>query len=137
MPQLLKLSTIQHLHTPIQGCVTEGLSALDLVAALHPTPAVAGTPTDLACDLIRRWEEFDRSLYAAPVGWIDAQGEGEFVVGIRSALLEPERLQLFAGAGIVRDSDPEREIAEVQLKLGALLQALVTDPRTDPRTHGH
>lgn len=131
VPHLLKLSTIQHLHTPIQGCVSQDLTALDLVAALHPTPAVAGTPTDLACDLIRRWEGFDRSLYAAPLGWIDAQGEGEFVVGIRSALLEPSRLCLFAGAGIVKDSDPEREIAEVHLKLGALLQALTADRRSD------
>lgn len=129
-PVLLKLPRIQHLHTPIQGQIVSGLTPLDLVAALHPTPAVAGTPTSLACDQIRQWEPFDRSLYAAPLGWIDGQGNGEFIVGIRSAILSTQHLQLFAGAGIVKDSDPDREIAEVELKLGTLLQALT------PEAHG-
>lgn len=128
-PHLLKLPMIQHLHTPIQGCLFSNLSPLDLVESLHPTPAVAGTPTALACEQIRRWERFDRSLYAAPLGWVDAQGNGEFIVGIRSAMVYPDHLQLFAGAGIVRDSDPDREVAEVHLKMGALLQALTMDPR--------
>ena len=128
VPYLLKLANIQHLHTPIQGAIPNHLHPLDLVAALHPTPAVAGTPTDLACEHIRRLERCDRSLYAAPFGWIDNQANGEFIVGIRSALLDAHQIQMFAGAGIVKDSDPDSEVAEIQLKLKTLLQALILAP---------
>ncbi len=128
LPHLLKLANIQHLHTPIQGTVPDHLHLFDLLAALHPTPAVAGTPTLLACEYIRCLEPFDRSLYAAPLGWIDSQGNAEFIVGIRSALLDNSQIQVFAGAGIVRDSDPNAEVAEINLKLNTLLQALVVDP---------
>ncbi|MGG6293100.1 isochorismate synthase [Leptolyngbya sp. AN02str] len=125
MPQLFKLSNIQHLQTPIWGTVPAHLHPLDLLAELHPTPAVAGMPRDLACAEIRRYEPFGRSRYAAPLGWVDAQGNAEFVVGIRSAELEGNRARLYAGAGIVAGSDPDRELAEVKLKLQALLKALV------------
>lgn len=121
---LLQLPNIQHLHTPIHAVIPRSVHILDLVAALHPTPAVAGVPRDLACAQIRQLETFDRSRYAAPIGWIDGYGNGEFAVGIRSAILSGDRAQLFAGAGIVKGSNPEKELAEVQLKLQALLRAI-------------
>jgi menaquinone-specific isochorismate synthase len=123
--RLLQLPNIQHLQTPIEAKLLSPVHLLDVVAALHPTPAVAGAPRAVACDQIRQYEAFDRSLYAAPIGWVDAQGNGEFAVGIRSALLEGCHARLFAGAGIVAGSTPEQELAEVQLKLQALLAALV------------
>lgn len=123
--RLLKLSNIQHLWTPIQAKVPNDLHLLQILSQLHPTPAVAGTPRDMACREIRRYELFDRSLYAAPLGWIDGRGNGEFIVGIRSAIVNDCHARLFAGAGIVAGSDPDKELAEVQLKLQALLEALV------------
>ena len=124
-PVLLPLSNIQHLHTPIQTAFPHSLHPLEILAELHPTPAVAGMPRAVACQQIQRYEQFERSLYAAPLGWVDAQGNAEFIVGIRSALLQGDRARLYAGAGIVAGSDPEREFAEVRLKLQALLQALI------------
>jgi menaquinone-specific isochorismate synthase len=123
--RLRQLSNIQHLQTPIQALVPAHIHLLDAIAELHPTPAVAGVPRDVACALIRQYEGFERSLYAAPIGWVDYQGNGEFAVGIRSALIDGCHARLFAGAGIVSGSDPNRELAEVQLKLQALLAALV------------
>ncbi|MBF2087737.1 MAG: isochorismate synthase [Synechococcales cyanobacterium K44_A2020_017] len=124
-PDLLRLSNIQHLHTPIHARMPNSLHPLALLANLHPTPAVAGVSRDVACQEILRHESFERSLYAAPIGWIDHQGNSEFVVGIRSAWLHGNRARLYAGAGIVAGSNPDRELAEVHLKLQALLQALV------------
>lgn len=134
-PQLLKLSNIQHLWTPIQSRLITDIHPLEIVAKLHPTPAVAGVPTQLAQEQIRCYEAFDRSLYAAPVGWVDHQGNCEFIVGIRCALIESEkpsklfastyRARLYAGAGIVAGSNPNKELAEIQLKLQALLKALL------------
>lgn len=123
--RLLQLSNIQHLQTPIQAKVPAHIHLLDAVAELHPTPAVAGVPRAIACEHIQRYERFERSLYAAPIGWVDHRGNGEFAVGIRSALIDGCHARLYAGAGIVAGSDPERELAEVQLKLQALLAALV------------
>lgn len=124
-PVVLQLSNIQHLHTPIQAMLPSDRHPLDILAKLHPTPAVAGMPRAIACQQISAYEQFERSLYAAPLGWVDAQGNAEFVVGIRSALLKGNRARLYAGAGIVAGSDPERELAEVRLKLQVLLQTLV------------
>ncbi|HBL13715.1 MAG TPA: isochorismate synthase, partial [Cyanobacteria bacterium UBA11162] len=135
-PQLLKLSNIQHLWTPIQAeLLNNNVHPLEIVAELHPTPAVAGVPTQIAQAQIRRYEPFDRSLYAAPLGWVDYQGNCEFIVGIRSALIETANpaknhtqtycARLYAGAGIVAGSDPNKELAEIQLKLQALLKALL------------
>jgi menaquinone-specific isochorismate synthase len=123
--RLLQLSNIQHLHTPIRAIAPAAIHLLDVVAALHPTPAVAGRPREITCEHIDRYEPFERSLYAAPIGWVNHRGEGEFAVGIRSALIDGCTARLFAGAGIVAGSAPERELAEVQLKLQALLAALV------------
>ena len=123
--QLLQLSNIQHLWTPIYAPLPDRVRALDIVAQLHPTPAVAGVPSKIACEQIRRYETFDRSLYAAPLGWVDYQGNSKFIVGIRSASIKGDRARLYAGAGIVAGSDPDKEFAEVQLKLQSLLRALV------------
>ncbi|MEM9484734.1 MAG: isochorismate synthase [Cyanobacteria bacterium P01_F01_bin.116] len=124
-PQLLKLANIQHLHTPIQADLPHTFNALDLVKILHPTPAVAGLPRLSANQILQATESFDRELYASPIGWIDANGNSEFIVGIRSALIDGRHARLFAGAGIVGQSDPRRELAEVKLKLQALLGTLV------------
>lgn len=124
-PSLLQLSNIQHLHTPIQAILPNSIHPLEILAELHPTPAVAGIPRDIACEQIQQYETFERSLYAAPLGWVDAQGNAEFIVGIRSALIDRYHARLYAGAGIVAGSDPERELAEVKLKLQTLMQALV------------
>ncbi|MGB3237132.1 MAG: isochorismate synthase [Geitlerinemataceae cyanobacterium] len=123
--RLLQLSNIQHLWTPIQARVPACIHPLQIVSQLHPTPAVAGEPRTIACEEICRYEAFDRSLYAAPLGWIDRHGNSEFIVGIRSAFLEGCRAQLYAGAGIVAGSDPEKELAEIKLKFQALIKALV------------
>ena len=124
-PNLLRLPNIQHLHTRICAQLPDSIHPLQVLSALHPTPAVAGEPRSLACDRIREWESFERGLYAAPVGWLDGRGDCELAVGIRSALVEGDRVRLCAGAGIVAGSEPEKEWAEVQLKLQALMQALV------------
>lgn len=124
-PRLRQLSNIQHLWTPISAVVPSNVHPLQIVAQLHPTPAVAGASRDVACREIRRYESFERGLYAAPLGWVDSEGNCEFIVGIRSALIDGDRARLYAGAGIVAGSDPDKELAEVQLKLQALLRALV------------
>ncbi|MEO1133063.1 MAG: isochorismate synthase, partial [Cyanobacteria bacterium J06639_1] len=123
-PALLQLASIQHLHTPISAVVPDSLHLLDLTAALHPTPAVAGAPAAAATQHIQACEPFERGLYAAPIGWMDDRGNGEMAVAIRSALLSDRRARLYAGAGIVRGSDPDKELHEIQLKLQALVDAL-------------
>jgi menaquinone-specific isochorismate synthase len=123
-PQLLALKNIQHVWTPIQALLTAGLHPLAVVAALHPTPAVAGLPRQLACTKIQELEEIARSLYAAPIGWMDTAGNCEVVVGIRSAIVTGNQARLFAGAGIVAGSEIDREVAEIQLKFQSLYQAL-------------
>ena len=125
IPSLLRLSNIQHLHTPIRAKLPPSVHPLEVVTALHPTPAVAGAPREVACADIQRYETFERSLYAAPLGWVDYRGNSEFVVGIRSALINGNQARLYAGAGIVPGSSPDKELAEIQLKLQALLDALV------------
>ena len=125
MPQLMRLFHIQHLHTPISAALAaHSISPLEVLSRLHPTPAVAGVPRQRACELIQRYESFDRGLYAAPLGWIDTDGNSEFIVGIRSALIDGRKARLYAGAGIVSGSQPERELAEIKLKLQSLLNAL-------------
>ncbi|MDB9490553.1 isochorismate synthase [Dolichospermum circinale CS-534/05] len=124
-PRLRKLSNIQHLWTPITAIVPNNIHPLQIISKLHPTPAVAGAARDIACTEIRRYENFERGLYAAPLGWVDGEGNCEFIVGIRSALIDGNYARLYAGAGIVAGSDPQKEFAEVQLKLQALLKALV------------
>jgi menaquinone-specific isochorismate synthase len=123
-PQLLRLTNIQHIWTPIQAALPPALSPLSVLAALHPTPAVAGLPQALACQKIQEYEQITRGLYAAPLGWLDLAGDGELVVGIRSALVDDRQAQLYAGAGIVAGSQAAQEVAEIQLKFQPLYRAL-------------
>ena len=123
--QLLQLSNIQHLWTPIYAHLPQEIEPLDIIAQLHPTPAVAGVPNKIVCEKIHHYEQFDRALYAAPLGWIDCRDNCEFIVGIRSALIEKNQARLYAGAGIVSGSNPDKEFVEIQLKLQSLLKALV------------
>jgi menaquinone-specific isochorismate synthase len=127
-----RLATVQHLHTPITAELDADRHVLELVEALHPTPAVGGLPPDRALATIRETEPFDRGWYAAPVGWIDAAGNGAFAVAIRSAVASRRRATLFAGVGVVSDSDPDREWDEVQLKYRPILDELEGDGGVDP-----
>lgn len=124
-PEVLGLRNVQHLHSPITGRLREPRGVLDLVARLHPTPAVGGHPGPNAVSALVSWEAFDRGWYAGPVGWVDADLEGEFVVALRSAVVRGTEATLFAGAGIVEGSDAEAELAETELKLAAMRAALV------------
>ncbi|WP_221028788.1 isochorismate synthase [Actomonas aquatica] len=123
-PVLRKLANVQHLHTPVRARLPEGVRLLDAVAQLHPTPAVGGSPREAAVAAIRDLEGFPRGLYAGAIGWMNAKGGGEFLVGIRSALVEGDRARLYSGAGIVAGSEPDKEFAETELKAQALLNAL-------------
>ena len=107
------------------SCARRRPSALDLARLLHPTPAVGGTPSDRAVEVIRALEGFDRGRYAGPVGWVDARGDGEWAIALRCAELDGTRARLVAGAGIVAGSDPDAEWAETQAKLEPMLRALV------------
>ena len=124
-PRLVKLTNVQHLYTPITVTPPEPMSLIALLGRLHPTPAVGGHPRPEALALIRDQEGFDRGWYAGPVGWIDARGDGEFAVALRSGTLRAGRARLFSGAGIVADSDPEMEYFETQMKLPPMLNALL------------
>lgn len=123
-PELLKVANVQHLVTALTGRLREPLSVLDLVERLHPTPAVGGFPRHAALAWIGRHEDLSRGWYAGPIGWINPDGEGEFAVAIRSAVMRGSEAVLFAGCGIVADSDPAQEYAESALKMRPLLQAL-------------
>ena len=123
-PFLLKLRNVQHLATEVTGKLTGPVHILDLVAALHPTAAVCGEPRAAAFDAIRRLEGMDRSRYAGPVGWTNAAGEGEWGIALRCAEFAGTRGRLFAGGGIVRDSEPEDELEETRVKLRAVQAAL-------------
>ncbi|WP_052362381.1 isochorismate synthase [Geminisphaera colitermitum] len=125
-PALRKLANVQHLHTPVRAPLPDGVHLLDILARLHPTPAVGGTPRDVAVARIRELEGFPRGLYAGAIGWIDARGGGEFFVGLRSALIQGNAARIYAGAGIVAGSDPETEYAETDLKFRALHDALTS-----------
>ncbi|MGS0894520.1 isochorismate synthase [Burkholderia stagnalis] len=123
-PSLQRLPRLQHLSTPIRATLHAEATLLQVVAALHPTPAVAGHPRGAALTHIRAHEGFDRGWYAAPVGWVDAHGNGDFVVALRSALIADGACRLFAGCGIVADSEPAREYQETELKLSGMQAAI-------------
>jgi menaquinone-specific isochorismate synthase len=126
-PALLKFPNLQHLGTRVRGTLAGGgtpKSALALAAAMHPPAAVCGTPTGAALDLIRELEHMDRERYAGPVGWVDAEGNGEFGIAIRSAQLSGRTARLFAGCGIVAGSEPAAELAETLVKLQPMRGAL-------------
>lgn len=125
-PEVVRLPTVAHLATTVAGHLRPPApTALALAGLLHPTPAVAGIPRQAALEAIARLEPFDRGLYAGPVGWVDARGDGDWAVALRCAHVEGNRARLAAGAGIVAGSDPEAEWAETQAKLEPMLRALV------------
>jgi menaquinone-specific isochorismate synthase len=124
-PLLKRLSNVQHLHTPLEARLPKGVRLLDMLERLHPTPAVGGTPREVAVPLIADLEAFPRGLYGGALGWIDSNGGGEFVVGLRSALVDGPRARMYAGAGIVAGSSPEREFEETELKFKAMQDALI------------
>ena len=120
----MKVLNVQHLGTPIRAQLAEPLPAVEVAGLLHPTPAVGGEPESKALPLIPALEGLDRGWYAGPVGWTDLAEDGEFCVALRCALLRGTEARLYAGVGVVRDSDPAAEMAETEIKLGALLPIL-------------
>lgn len=115
---------IQHLATRFEGTAHPGTVVTDILATLHPTAAVAGTPTKSAVELIREIEHHDRGRYAGPVGWIDEKGEGEFAIALRCGRLDGRRITLYSGAGLVKGSDIDQEFEETEIKLVPMLRAL-------------
>ncbi len=125
-PSIVAVANVQHLATMVEGRLSHPpASVLELVAALHPTPAVAGWPVAPALEYIAANEGIDRDRYAGPVGWVDGAGNGTWAVGIRSAIVQGPVARLFAGVGVVADSDPEAELAETEAKFQAVLSAIV------------
>lgn len=123
-PRVMALRDIQHLWTPVRGRVKAGVSLFELLARLHPTPAVGGTPRAAALGWLAAAGEARSGWYTGGMGWVDSDGDGEFAVVLRCALLRGTHAELFAGAGIVSDSDPARELEETEMKFGAMLEAL-------------
>lgn len=122
-PILMATSTLWHLASPIKGTLKQQQNALQLACLLHPTPALCGYPTDIAKTMISNLEPFNREFFGGIVGWCDAEGNGEYAITIRSAVVADHSVKLFAGAGIVEASQPEVEWDEIQLKLNTLLSA--------------
>ena len=126
-PFVLHLPNVMHLATDVTGVLADGASSLALAEALHPSAAVCGTPTAIADRVIADLEGMDRRRYAGPVGWIDASGDGEWGIALRTGEVDPgdpSRMRLFAGCGIVAGSDPEAEVAESDAKLVPMRDAL-------------
>jgi menaquinone-specific isochorismate synthase len=123
-PAVLRLPNVMHLATDVVGRLASPISSLELAGALHPTAAVCGTPTQVAQRMIEEIEGVDRGRYSGPVGWIGADGDGEWGIALRCAQVDARTVRLFAGCGIVADSDPETELAEAQAKLVAVRDAL-------------
>ncbi len=123
-PVIVKMANIQHLATPIRAQLARAVGVVRLAGMLHPTPAVGGEPFAAAESLIPALEGLDRGWYAGPIGWTDTNEDGEFCVALRCALLRGPLARCYAGVGVVRDSDPAAELAETDIKLGALLPVL-------------
>jgi isochorismate synthase len=123
-PQVVRIANIQHLAAAIRAQLAQPVAAVELAGMLHPTPAVGGEPAGVALPLIRALEGIDRGWYAGPLGWTDANEDGEFCVALRCALLQGPLARCFAGVGVVADSQPAAELAETEVKLGALLPVL-------------
>jgi menaquinone-specific isochorismate synthase len=127
-PFTLKLANVWHLATDIEATLAPEVTSLDVVSAIHPSAAVAGSPTDVALSIIARSEPFDRGRYAGPVGWMDASGDGEWSIALRCAQWSAEgTITAYAGAGIVANSDPESELLETRLKFKPVLAAFGSD----------
>ena len=125
-PGLRRFANVQHLHTAIEASLGGANRLLDVADRLFPTPAVGGTPREAVLSRIAALEGFARGLYAGALGWIDHRGDGELLVGLRSALIEGQTARLYAGAGIVAGSTPEKELAETDLKFRAMEEALLS-----------
>lgn len=125
-PVIAQMANIQHLATPIRAQLRNQVGAIELAGALHPTPAVGGEPHDVAAPLIPALEGLDRGWYAGPVGWTDLNGDGEFCVALRCALVGGNLARCYAGVGVVSGSDPAAELAETEVKLAALLPVLAS-----------
>ena len=123
-PYTFKLPNVWHLASDIAGELSPDVSSLDIVRALHPTAAVAGTPTSHAVTLIAEIEGFDRGRYTGPVGWMGANGDGQWAIGLRCAQKFSDRIEAYAGGGIVSDSIPEKEYIETEMKFRPVLEAL-------------
>jgi len=123
-PKVITLKNLQHLYTPVEGEVKVGYSVFDIIKRLHPTPALGGAPTDEALAFIRENESFERGWYGSPVGWLDDRHNGEFAVAIRSGLVQKDEISLFAGCGVMGDSDVELEFEETAIKFLPMLTAL-------------
>ena len=123
-PFSLQLPNLWHLASDVHAILKDDASVLDLAAVLHPTAAVAGTPTQEAQQLIAELEPFDRGRYAGPVGWIGADGDGEWAIALRGALLQDNQLTAYAGCGIVAESEPLAELEETELKFKPIREAL-------------
>ena len=126
-PKVIKLANVQHLKTKISGLLNVKIHIVDLVKKLHPTPAVAGSPTSKAIEIINKYEQIDRGWYSGPVGWFDSEGEGEFNVALRSALIKNQTIYVYAGCGIISDSIPQKEWDESELKMMAIITSLFGD----------
>lgn len=135
-PHVLALARIQHLETKIAAGIPEGVTLLDILASLHPTPAVCGMPRNVALSILTESEAFDRGWYAGPVGWFGSDGKGIFVPALRSAVSSGGRWRLFAGAGIVPGSDPALEWEETELKFDPVLRAVARAGAAESKTAG-
>ena len=125
-PSVVSMPTVHHLATVVEGVLSVPIpSVLDLVDAVHPTPALGGAPADVAIRAIGELEGFDRGRYGGPIGWVDSEGNGEFAVGVRSTQIIGRTARVAAGVGVVADSDPEAELMETQAKFRAALGALL------------
>jgi isochorismate synthase len=131
-PGILTLSNVHHLHTEVTANLRNGYSLLDVVSRIHPSPAVGGSPRQKALDFIRENENLDRGWYAGPVGWMDRNG-GEFAVALRSGIIDGPSFALYAGCGIVADSNPAQELAESTLKLDPMLSAISASLEVEER----
>jgi menaquinone-specific isochorismate synthase len=123
-PRVLRLSNVAHLTTDISGTLVDSAPALVLAGSLHPTAAICGTPTGRAKSLIQELEQMNRNRYTGPVGWINAKGDGELGIALRCAEINGNTARLFAGCGIVSESNPEDELAESNAKFIAMRDAL-------------
>ncbi|MRH44780.1 isochorismate synthase [Aquibacillus halophilus] len=123
-PVLYPLKNLQHLYTPVKARLKSEYTIIDVVKRLHPTPALGGLPKVKSLEYIRENEELDRGWYGAPIGWLDAYKNGEFAVAIRSALIQGTEASLFSGCGVVKDSDPEAEYQETNIKFTPMLSVL-------------
>ncbi|GGB36849.1 isochorismate synthase [Virgibacillus dakarensis] len=123
-PVIYPLKNLQHLYTPVRATLKNGYSIFDIIKELHPTPALGGVPREASLTFIREYELLDRGWYGAPVGWLDSNQNGEFAVAIRSGLIQGDEASLFAGCGVVKDSDPEAEYEETLIKFAPMLSVL-------------